>query len=273
MTRHLPSFSRQLLFLVATAGVLYPLYFMVTTALKGNTDYTRNKLGLPSSATLTNFSAVIHDPHVVEWFANSTVITVASVAIAIAAATLAAYAIARGSGGWTGGILTGMIALMAVPPVVLVIPLFVMMARLGLLNNRLSVILVYSGLLIPLSVYLLVGFFRGIPTELDEAALMDGASRLRVLLHVLLPLARPAFLTLAVVNAVYVWNEFLIALLFLQSETSQTLMVGISSFQGRFHADEPLLMAWSVVASAPIVLLYILGQRVLVRGLVAGALK
>jgi ABC-type glycerol-3-phosphate transport system permease component len=273
MNRRLAGLGRQILLLLAAVGVLYPLYFMVTTALKRDTDYAGNKLGLPQAVTLANFSSVIHDPHMVEWFANSTIITVCSVTIAIVAATLAAYAIARGTSAWSGGVLIGMIALMAVPPVVLVIPLFVMMARLGLLNDRLSVILVYSGLLIPLSVYLLVGFFRGIPRELDEAATVDGASRFRILLNVLVPLARPAFMTLMVVNAVYVWNEFLIALLFLQTERSQTLMVGISSFQGRFSADEPLLMAWSVVASAPILLLYLFGQRVLVRGLIAGALK
>jgi raffinose/stachyose/melibiose transport system permease protein len=264
---------RHTFLLVASAGVLYPLYFMVVTALKSNREYTGDKLGVPSSPTLSNVQDVFGDPNLLRWFSNSLLITAASVVIAIVCSLLAAYAIARGSSTGTNGILTGLIGLMAVPPVVLVVPLFIMMAKLGLLNNRLSVILIYAGLLVPLSVYLLVGFFKTIPRELDEAAFIDGGGRFAVLRFVFLPLARPAIVTLAVVNAVYVWNEFLIALLFLQREDSQTLMVGLTSFQGRFRANEPLLMAWSLFASLPILLLYVFGQRFLVRGLVGGALK
>jgi ABC-type glycerol-3-phosphate transport system permease component len=259
--------------LLAAAGVVFPLYFIVAAALKSDSEYASDRIGLPNDPTLGNIGDVLTDPNVLRWFTNSVIITVASAGIAIVCGVLAAYAIARAGGAAASSVLTGLIALMAVPPVVLVIPLFVMMADLGMLNSLIGVILIYSGLLVPLSVYLLVGFFRGIPRELDEAAFIDGAGRAAVLRHVLLPLARPALLTLAVVNAVYVWNEFLIALLFLQREESQTLMVGITTFQGRFQADEPLLMAWSLFASVPILLLYVFGQRFLVRGLVSGAFK
>lgn len=272
MTR-VGSFARHGLLLLAASAVLYPLYFMLVTALKTDRDYTADKLGLPARPTLANLGDVLTDPNLVRWLTNSVVITVASVTLAIVCSLFAAYAIARGASAATSSILTGLIALMAVPPVVLVVPLFVMMARLGLLNDLFSVILIYGGLLVPLSVYLLVGFFRAIPRELDEAAFIDGASRFALLRYVFVPLGRPALLTLAVVNAVYVWNEFLIALLFLQREDAQTLMVGITSFQGRFRADEPLLMAWSLFASVPILLLYIFGQRFLIRGLIGGALK
>jgi ABC-type glycerol-3-phosphate transport system permease component len=265
--------ARHAVLLLAAVGVLFPLYFVLEAALKTDEEYAGDKIGLPNSPTLHNLADVLSDPNVVRWFMNSLLITAASVAIAIVCGVLAAYAIARGASAATNSVLTGLIALMAVPPVVLVVPLFVMMARLGLLNDLLGVILIYSGLLVPLSVYLLVGFFRGIPRELDEAAFIDGASRFAVLRHVFVPLGLPAILTLAVVNSVYVWNEFLIALLFLQREESQTLMVGITSFQGRFQANEPLLMAWSLFASVPILLLYVFGQRFLVRGLIGGAFK
>ncbi len=264
---------RQVLLVGATLAVLYPLYFMVTTALKNHDEYAADKLGIPSNPVLDNIRHVLGDPNLVRWFTNSVLVTAGSVALAIVTSLLAAYAITRGGNFATGSVLTALIALMAVPPVALVVPLFVMMARLHLLNSIFSVVLIYSGLLVPLSVYLLVGFFRAIPRELDEAAVMDGAGRFGVLRHVLIPLAKPAILTLAVVNTVYVWNEFLIALLFLQREEVQTLMVGIASFQGRFQVDEPLLMAWSLFASVPILLVYIFGQRFLVRGLIGGALK
>jgi ABC-type glycerol-3-phosphate transport system permease component len=265
--------ARHLLLVLASIAVIYPLWYMVSTALKSDEEYTGDKLGVPSSPTLDNVADVFSDPNLATWFMNSALVTAGAVAIALAASVLAAYGIARGASAVTGTVLTGLIALMAIPPVALVVPLFVMMARLGLLNSVAAVIVIYAGLLVPLSVYLLVGFFRAIPRELDEAAFIDGAGRFAVLRHVLLPLGKPAILTLVVVNSVYVWNEFLIALLFLQREEAQTLMVGLASFQGRFQADEPLLMAWSLFASVPILLVYVLGQRFLVRGLIGGALK
>ena len=267
------SLFRHLILLLAVAGVFYPLYFMVTSALKSSEEYTRDKLGMPTHPTLLNVLQVFSDPNLIRWFTNSILITISSTTLAFVCALLAAYAIARGPSAAMSSILTGGIVLMAIPPVVLVVPLFEVLAQLQLVNSRLGVILVYSGLIAPLSVYLLVGFLSTIPRELDEAALIDGAGRFLILWHIILPLARPAILTLAVVNVVYVWNEFLIALLFLQREEVQTLMVGITSFQGRFQINEPLLMAWSLVASVPVLLLYVFGQRYLVRGLVSGALK
>jgi ABC-type glycerol-3-phosphate transport system permease component len=265
--------SRQAVLLGASLAVLYPLYFMVATAIKSHSEYGSDKIGIPTSPVIDNITRVLEDPNLVRWLSNSMLVTAGSVSLAIVTSLLAAYAIARGGNVATGSILTGLIALMAVPPVALVVPLFVMMARLNLLNSVMSVILIYGGLLVPLSVYLLVGFFRAIPRELDEAAFMDGAGRFDVFRYVLIPLARPAILTLVVVNTVYVWNEFLIALLFLQREQVQTLMVGIASFQGRYQTDEPLLMAWSLFATVPVLLVYVFGQRFLVRGLIGGALK
>ena len=125
----------------------------------------------------------------------------------------------------------------------------------------------------PLSTYLLTGFIRDIPASLDEAASIDGAGRASVLLYVLVPLMKPALVTVMIVGAVYVWNEFLIALLFLQATGSQTLMVGIASLQGKYGINETLLAAWSLVASLPVILVYVLGQRFFIHGLVGGALK
>jgi ABC-type glycerol-3-phosphate transport system permease component len=258
---------------IATLLALAPILFMIMTAFKSRDDYVQDRVGLPSHPTFHNVTTVLNDPNLATWFLNSVLITVGSVALCSVAGVLAAYPMARCTGWWPRGLLPGLILLLAIPPVVLVVPLFIMMVNLNLLDSRIGVILTYAGLLTPLSTYLMVGFIRGIPAALDEAAAIDGAGRARVLVYVLLPLMRPALVTLAVVSAVYVWNEFLIALLFLQSQESQTIMVGIASLRGRIDINEPLLMAWSLIASLPVVLAYILGQRYFVRGLVAGALK
>jgi ABC-type glycerol-3-phosphate transport system permease component len=246
---------------------------MLVTALKSQNEYARNPIGIPANPTFSNLSSVLSDPRLETWLVNSAVITVGSVLLSTFVAVLAAYPMARSDTWWPRGLIPVLVLLLAVPPVVLVVPLFIMMVNLGLLNNRLGVIITYSGLLTPLSIYLLIGFIRGIPPALDEAAMIDGAGRGRILLFVLLPLMRPALVTLFVVGAVYVWNEFLIALLFLQSTNSQTIMVGVASLQGKININETALAAWSLVASAPIIVAYVFGQRFFVRGLVAGAVK
>jgi ABC-type glycerol-3-phosphate transport system permease component len=265
--------GRHAVLIAAVIVTLSPIAFMAMTSLKTEDEYATDRVGPPAHPTFSNLSTVIHDPNLIQWLLNSVFITAGAVLLSIVAGVLAAYPMARCRGWWPRGLLPGVIVLLAIPPVVLVVPLFIMMVNLHLLDSRLGVILVYAGLLTPLVIYLLVGFIRGIPPTLDEAAAIDGAGRARVLVYVLLPLMRPALVTVAVVGAVFVWNEFLIALLFLQSVDSQTIMVGIASLQGRYGINEPLLMAWSLMASLPVILAYIFGQRYFVRGLVAGALK
>jgi raffinose/stachyose/melibiose transport system permease protein len=265
--------ARHALLILAVLATLAPVGFMALTSLKTKEDYRLDRVGLPSNPTLDNVSTVLSDPNLSTWIANSVVITLGAVVLSMVAGVLAAYPIARSSGWWPRSLLPGIVLLLAIPPVVLIVPLFIMMVNLELLNSRVGVIITYAGLLTPLATYLMVGFIRGIPAELDEAAAIDGAGRGRVLMQVILPVMRPALVTLAVVAAVYVWNEFLIALLFLQTQESQTLVVGIASLRGRFDINEPLLMAWSLIASLPVILVFIFGQRYFARGLVAGAFK
>ena len=159
---------------------------------------------------------------------------------------------------------------MVVPPVVLVVPLFLFFVNLGLVNSRLAVVIIYVGLLIPFSIYLLVNFFATIPRSLEEAARIDGAGQLRTLFSVIMPLSAPAIMTVVVVNAVWVWNELLIALVFLQDDNARTLTAGLTFFQGRFISNEPLVMTGALIATVPMLLLYIVGQRFFIRGLTAG---
>jgi ABC-type glycerol-3-phosphate transport system permease component len=164
-------------------------------------------------------------------------------------------------------------ALMAVPPVVLIVPLFVLYTRLGLISTYTGAILIYAGLITPFSVYLLVTFFRTLPQELFDAAVMDGAGHLQILRNVVLPLSLAPLLTLVIVNALFVWNDLLMAVIFLQSDAKRTVMAGIAVFQGRYNNQIPLTMAGMAVAAAPMLILYLVFQRHFVRGLMAGAIK
>jgi ABC-type glycerol-3-phosphate transport system permease component len=164
-------------------------------------------------------------------------------------------------------------SLMTVPPVVMIVPLFVLYSQLGLISTYQGAILIYAGLITPFSVYLLATFFRTVPEELFEAARIDGASDFTMLWRIVLPLSLPALVTLVVVNSLYVWNDLLIAIIFLQDDAKRTLMAGISVFQGRYNNQVPLTMAGMVIASAPMLILYISFQKYFIRGLMAGAVK
>jgi ABC-type glycerol-3-phosphate transport system permease component len=204
---------------------------------------------------------------------NSTILVAGAVGLSIVVAALAAYAIAWMEFRGRDLLFTVSTSLMAVPPVVMIVPLFVLYTQLGLISTFTGAIAIYAGLITPFSVYLLTTFFRTVPEELFEAARLDGAGDFRILRSVVLPLSLPALLTLVVVNALFVWNDLLIAVIFLQEDSKRTLMAGISVFQGRYNNQIPLTMAGMVVASAPMVILYVVFQRYFIRGLMAGAIK
>jgi ABC-type glycerol-3-phosphate transport system permease component len=132
------------------------------------------------------------------------------------------------------------------------------------------VTVIYVGLLVPFSIFVLVNFFATIPRSLEDAAAIDGAGTLRTMRHVVVPLSAPALVTIIVVNAVWVWNELLIALVFLQDNNARTLTAGLTFFQGRFTSNDPLVMTGAAIASVPMIALFVAGQRFFIRGLSAG---
>jgi ABC-type glycerol-3-phosphate transport system permease component len=224
----------------------------------------------PAHPTLDNFHQAFRDGEILRWVANSLILTVGSVVISTAVAALAAYPLARSRFRGQSMFLGLNIVLMVIPPVVLVVPLYLLSVSLNLVNSRIFVTVVYVGLLIPFSIFVLVNFFATIPRSLEDAAAIDGAGTLRTMRHVALPLSAPALVTIIVVNAVWVWNELLIALVFLQDNNARTLTAGLTFFQGRFTNNDPLVMTGALIASVPMILLFLVGQRFFIRGLSAG---
>jgi raffinose/stachyose/melibiose transport system permease protein len=264
---------KQALMLSMAIAAVYPVYYMVATSLKTREAWTADQFGLPLTPTLDNYAAVFQDGRIPIWFMNSVIVTTASVVAATVVSTLAAYAIARLRFRGRTFLLRLMVALMVIPPAVIILPLFLGLQPLGLTNSYVGVVLVYAGMLVPISVYMLASFFKTLPSELFEAARIDGASTMRILTSIVLPLSGPGFVTLVVVNALWVWNELLIALVFLQNDQMRTLMAGLTLFKGHFSINEPLVMAGTFLAAVPMLLLFLFGQRFFVRGLVAGAVK
>lgn len=263
--------ARQLSMIFLMLLILYPLFFIFNNALKTRDEYLGNQSALPVHATLENFLKVIQYPHLLDWFANSMILTFVSVGLCTFIAILAANAFANMQFPGRDTLFNLITPLMVIPPIVMIIPMFVLYQKVGLINKLSGPIIIYTGLMLPFTIYLLRNFFITIPKEIQEAALMDGCSSFQLLTLINLPLSRPALVTSIIVNAVWVWNELLIALVFLQNEELRTLMVGIAaSLQKRFNLDVPSLMAGLAVTTLPMILLYVFGQRALVRGLVAG---
>jgi len=264
---------KQAVLLLASVLALVPTLYMVVTALKSDEEYAIDKLGFPKAPVLENFRSVLVDSPFLHWMLNSAVLVAGSVILSTAISVLGAYAIATMQFRGRGTLLAVSTSLMAVPPVVMIVPLFVLYTRLGMVSTYSGAIVIYAGLITPFSVYLLTTFFRTVPRELYEAAHIDGAGQFTILMKVVLPLSLPALVTLVVVNSLYVWNDLLIAIIFLQDDAKRTLMAGISVFSGRYNNQVPLTMAGMVIASAPMFILYVLFQKQLIRGLMSGAIK
>jgi raffinose/stachyose/melibiose transport system permease protein len=258
---------------IFSLSTVLPLLFMAATAFRTQADWDRSKIGLPTTASLGAFERAWTGANIDVYFRNSVIVTLSTVVLSVACATLAGYSFSKIQWRLRGVVYFFVLAWIAIPPLLLMVPIYVEMVQLGLLDTYGSVILLYTALNLPFNVYLMTAFFRSLPDELIEAARIDGAGIHRTFWRIMLPLAKPALATLIIFNFLWAWNEFLFALLMLQSDSVKTLTVGVLSLQGRFTTDYPALMAGLLITSLPVIGAYLIFQRHLVRGIVAGAVK
>jgi len=271
--RAIAACARHGLLLVFSALALLPVYFMVVNAFKTKPEYTGNRIGPPLHPSLASLLDASGGGDLYVWLLNSCLVTIASVGLSTALAALAAYALSLMR--WRlGPIILGLlIVLLVVPPIVLVVPLFELVVDLRQLNTFHTIIAIYTGIMMPFSTFLLASFFSTISRPLIEAARLDGAGAWRVFWEIVLPLSFPALMTVVIVQSLWVWNEVLVAVIFLQDQGLRTLMVGLTLFNSRYRHDVPIVMAGMMIAAVPMVLLYLVGQRFFIRGLTAGGVK
>lgn len=254
-------------------STIYPLFFLASTALRTTEDYKASPGGFPKALTTNNVSEAFTAVHFGSYALNSLLVVVPAVLIITALSCLAAYALVHFNFPLKRGILVVVVLLMAIPPSVILIPIFKVILDAHLLNHRLGLILAYSALNLPFSIFLLASFMKSVPTELLNAAKIDGAGALRTLWSVVLPLVRPGLLTLVTLNFLFLWNEFLFSLVILQSDANRTIMVGIAQLQGRFAKNYGITSAGLLLSMIPPLLIFTFFQRDLARGLTAGAVK
>lgn len=253
--------------------ILFPLYFMIVNSFKSHEEYVNNMMGLPVQFTFQNYVEAFQGKPLGQWLFNSFFLTVTASLVTAIIALLAGYAFAKMEFKGKKVLFQCIVPLMSVPPVVMLIPQFRMVKIMGLINTRTSVILIYVGIMLPQTIYLMRNFMKTVPDSLIEAGRIDGCSSFYALLKIMLPLSVPAIITSSMVNIVWVWNELLIFLVFLQKEELRTLMVGITLFKSRFTLNIPVIMAGLVIATIPVILVYIFAQKHLVEGMLAGSVK
>ena len=272
-TRILRNGWKQVVLVLFSLVCIFPLYYLFVTAFKTKGEYLVNLFGVPLQPALDNFSTVFRGRRFLLWFGNSLILTGGSVLAGLVISLAAAWAFAKMVFRFRDQLFSFLLLLMIVPPVVMVIPLFKLMIAAGILNTYGSVIVIYTGLTLPFTIYLLTSFFRTVPGAILDSARMDGCRDLRILASIAVPLSSPAIITSVLVNALWVWNELLIAVIFLQRDELKTLMVGLTIFKSRYNLDIPVTMAGLALATVPMLALYFAGQKYFIKGLVAGAVK
>jgi multiple sugar transport system permease protein/raffinose/stachyose/melibiose transport system permease protein len=228
---------------------------------------------LPAEPTLGNYWTVLFNSNIPRYFLNSCIIAGGATLVALALAIFASYGFARFEFRGKIYLQTFVLVGQLLPTAAIIVPLFITLRTLHLVNTYWGLILVYTIITLPLSVWMLTSYMRSIPAELEEAATIDGASRIGVLFRITLPLALPGVVAVVVYSFVTCWNEFVFALVFAQDQSVKTLPIGLAEFSTEFNTDWGGVMAASMVMTVPIVLLFLVFQRLFVGGLTAGATK
>jgi multiple sugar transport system permease protein len=253
---------------------LFPFAWMIVSSFKTPQElYAVPPTWLPERPTLDHYRHVLGASNVPRYFLNSLIISVGSTLLALSLAIFAAYGFARFRFRGRRAGLTFILVGQLLPTAAIIVPLFVTLRYLGLVNTYLGLILVYLILTLPLSVWMLTSYFKAIPVELEEAAIIDGASRLAMLFRITLPLSLPGLVSVVVYAFVTTWNEFILALVFAQDSRVKTLPIGIAEFTSEFNTDWGAVMAASMVMTLPIAVAFLVLQRLFVAGLTAGAIK
>ncbi|HYH94551.1 sugar ABC transporter permease [Hyalangium sp.] len=283
-----PHLPLHVLLVLFTLFTIYPILWVVTIAFSGRqnlaiatlppeptwVDRLRAITPWPEVWSLSNFSSVMTDQPFAKWMLNSAIIAAGTTVVGVFLACTAAYAFSRFK---FPGQRTGMMAFLVsqmFPGTLMLIPLFIILVQwLGLGSSRLGLIVVYATTSIPFSVWMLKGYFDTIPRDLEEAALMEGASVGKIFWSIILPLAKPAVAVTALFSFMTAWNEFILAATFMDQEAMYTAPVGLRFFVGGFSQQWGYFAAGSIIVSIPVVFLFLFLQKYLVSGLTAGSVK
>jgi multiple sugar transport system permease protein len=264
-----------LVLIIVCLIIIFPLYWMLTISIKTSRDIYRTPSLLPNfhRTTLDNFRTLLGKKHFLVNIRNSIIVATSSTVISVVISALCAYSLVRFK--YRGQGLIGRLILLAylTPASLLFIPLSVIVARLHLGNSLHGLIIVYLSFSTPFSTWLLMGYFRGIPADLEEQAMVDGATRIGALMRILLPLSLPGLVAVSIFTFTGAWNELLLALIFINSDDKKTVPLALQNLITGDTLPWGPIMAGAVLSALPVMILYFLAQRFMVQGIAAGAVK
>ena len=262
------------IFLASAAIVmLYPIFMMVLSGFKTTPEIFMSPFSMPKKFNIENFQVIWEKTNVPRYFLNSIIVTVSSIALLLITGTMAAYAISRYK--FRGALMVSLFFLsgLMLPLRLAIIPLFIQLKYLGLIDSLLGLIFIYTAMSLPATVFILTGFLRSLPKELEDSARMDGASELRIMLDIMVPLVSPALVIAGIYSAVPIWNDFFFPLIFIQSPEWKTLAQGLTTFFAEYSINYGVLYAGLSLASLPMIFIFIVQSRRFIAGMTAGALK
>jgi len=263
----------QVILLANAVLVLAPMALMGLSAFKSTREIFQNPFGIPTVWRFENFARVWVEARFALYFRNSVVVTLASIVVILVFGAMAGYALGRFRFSGNDLLYLYFLSGLMLPIRLGIIPLFILMRNLNLLDTHWALILTYAASGLPSAVFILTGFFRALPTDLDSAARIDGAGEWLIFRRVMLPLVRPALVIVAIYNLIPIWNDFFFPLVFIQSDRLKTLPLGMTTFFGQYYTDWALLFAGLTLAAVPVILLYVMLSQHFIRGLTAGAVK
>ncbi|HUI72927.1 MAG TPA: carbohydrate ABC transporter permease [Spirochaetia bacterium] len=258
--------------LVIVAVQLLPVYVTLTVALKGQTDLSSVWV-LPAAPVWDNFAQALGAGKLARAFMNTTIITVAATALVVLLGALAGYPLARSRSRLNSVVLGFILAIMMIPALSLLVPLYVLMNRLRAISTFQGIIPVHVAFNLPLTVFLFTNFIRSVPRELDEAAFLDGCSVYSIFYRIMLPLLKPVTVTSVILTSVAVWNDFQYSIYFLQKSEMRVITLAINGFFGISGSNLHVGSAAALLSIIPVTVLFLVLQRYFVSGMVAGAIK
>lgn len=267
------SLLAQALLILACSLVVVPIVFVFLGSFKSVPEFFSNPFGLPKTLQVANYTKAWVEADVSITLINSVIVTGFAVMVSTLLSCLASYSIARFKYAGRSAVRLLFVGGLVVPVQLIMLPLFISFRDLDLLGSLWPLMITYSTFALPLGVLVLVGFFQALPREITEAATIDGASHLQIFARVVLPLSRPAIFTVVILNGVWIWNDFFVALVLATRPDAHTLPLGILDFFGVYLTEWGLIFASVVISAVPVIVLYLLMTRQFIAGLTAGSVK
>lgn len=273
LKKNIVNFLTHAILITIALSCLFPVYWMFSSSLKTQEEIFSSMSLFPEHWMWANYAIAWVKSDFGKYFLNSLIYTVTGVFGIVFLSSLAAYGFARLNMWGKNLFFYLLISTLLIPIPGVFVPLYLLLKNLGLLDTRLGLVLCYISGNLAFGIFLLRSFFEELPREIEEAALIDGASKFGIYWRIALPLARPALATLVIFNSLTIWNEFLLALVVLQDTAKMPIQRGLMVFQGTHITDYPLLMAGLTIATIPVLVVYLLMQKHIIKGIASGALK